>query len=440
MAVATLVDVARNFASCLAMRVLVARDVFTFETVYPIAATTMREQWVVLGGAIVIAAGSALSCAGSDREASGAGATDDVDSLRPSPGSARASDSAAPTSSAGTLGESSPSAANFGVSDAPTSEVEVVCAAQSAASELRHVSLAFLFDVSGSMGGADQNRFETKWLPVVAASEAFFAEADSAALSASLTFFPSADARTRCLADTYMQAEVAETPLPSPLFAQAISGLNYTLGSNQWRSDTPTLAAYEGMVAALASAPTDTLRAIVMVTDGVPQGCGGSDDIQLVADAVRRSGIKTFVVGVANPPGDDAGDNLANLNVVAAAGGTDHAFIVATGNAAQTEADFKAVIDGIRGVTLACNIEIPLPPTGTAFVPEQVNVTYGSGSSSDTRLSYDPDCGAPDAWRYDDPDSPATIVLCNEACGRAQRDAAARLTVEFGCERQGVPR
>ena len=44
-----------------------------------------------------------------------------------------------------------------------------------------------------------------------------------------------------------------------------------------------------------------------------------------------NSGIMTFVVGVANPPGDNAGDNLANLNVIAEAGGTESAFIVATG-------------------------------------------------------------------------------------------------------------
>jgi hypothetical protein len=115
-----------------------------------------------------------------------------------------------------------------------------VCAAQSAASELRHVALAFLFDVSGSMGGDNRNRFDTKWLPVVAASEAIFSETDAAALSASMTFFPAANAATRCTEDAYLIPDVPQTPLPSPLFAQAINALNYTLGSNNWRSSTPT--------------------------------------------------------------------------------------------------------------------------------------------------------------------------------------------------------
>jgi hypothetical protein len=126
--------------------------------------------------------------------------------------------------------------------------------------------------------------------------------------------------------------------------------------------------------------------------------------------------------------------------VIAEAGGTERAFIVATGDPAQTQADFKAVIDGIRGITLACNVEIPLPPAGTVFLPEQVNVIYGSGASTDIPLSYDPECGAPDTWRYDDEANPSTIVLCAQTCGRAQRDASARLSIEFGCERRGLPR
>lgn len=336
--------------------------------------------------------------------------------------------------------ESGPSSLDFGVSDAPTNEVQVVCAAQSAESELRHVSLAFLFDVSGSMGGNDRTRFETKWLPVVAAAEGFFTEGEAAALTASLTFFPTADQNVRCDAAAYATPDVPDTALPSPLFGDAIRGLGYTLGSNNWRSSTPTLPAYAGLVSSLQGAPTGSVQAVVLVTDGVPQGCNGVDDVQVVAQAVRSSGIKTFVVGVANPPGDNAGDNLANLNVIAQAGGTDQAFIVATGDPAQTEADFKAVIDGIRGVALSCNIEIPLPPVGSVFVPEKVNVVYGSASSVERTLSYDPSCVAEDAWHYDDAASPSTIVLCTESCGLAQREASARLSVEFGCERFGTPR
>lgn len=377
-----------------------------------------------------------LGC-GSEIQGDGPSRIDDIEGATPAPVTPAPEDGAVPTEAVGAS-----TALDFGLSEDEAGEVEVVCAARAAASELRRVSLAFVFDVSASMGGNDRSRYETKWLPVVAASQAFFATTDAASLSASLTFFPTPEADTRCTARAYQAPDVAEQPLPSSAFASAIGELGYTLGSGNWRTTTPTLAAYSGVANAMLAADTqdDTARAIVMVTDGVPQGCNGSDDVQLVAQAVRDSGIQTFVVGVANPPSDNAGDNLENLNVIAEAGGTGQAFIVATGNPAQTEADFRAVIDGIRGIALACDVEIPVPPAGSAFLPDQVNVMYAAGGGAEAALSYDPACSAPDTWRYDDPAAPATIVLCNETCDRVQRDVSARLTVEFGCERRGLPR
>lgn len=386
-------------------------------------------------GAAAVCIGSlALGCGSSELRGGAAFDADDPESA------ASASPESDGVASGG--GERASAPLDFGLSDGEQGDVEVVCAARAAASELRRVSLAFVFDVSGSMGGDDRNRFETKWLPVVAASEAFFAAPDGAGLSASLTFFPKRSEDTRCRSEAYEVPEVAEQALPSAAFAGAIRGLGYTLGSSNWRSTTPTLAAFTGVAGAVRAADdgTSTARAIVMVTDGVPQGCDGADDVQLVAQAVRDAGIQTFVVGVANPPGDGAGDNLANLNVIAEAGGTGQAFIVATGDPAQTEAEFRAVIDGIRGIALSCNVEIPLPPAGSAFLPDQVNVVYATGSGPPAPLSYDPDCSAPDTWRYDDVMAPATIVLCAETCDRLQRDVSARLAVEFGCERRGLPR
>jgi hypothetical protein len=69
-----------------------------------------------------------------------------------------------------------------------------------------------------------------------------------------------------------------------------------------------------------------------------------------------------------------------------------------------------------------------------------VNVVYGSASSAERTLDYDPSCATEDAWHYDDAMMPTTIVLCNESCGLAQREASAHLSIEFGCERRGNPR
>lgn len=335
---------------------------------------------------------------------------------------------------------------DFGVSDEPTNEVEVVCVAQSAASELRQVYLAFALDVSASMGqGAD--RFNLKWLPVITASEAFFSEPESAAISASLSFFPTQNDSARCDAASYVVPDVPQTLLPSDVFTNAIEALNRTPANASWNNDTatPTLAVFTGTVAslnAIVDPSENATRAVVLVTDGVPQNCTqDANDVALVAEAVRASGMRTFVVGVENPPGLDGGGNLDNLNLIAEAGGTERAFIVQTGDPAQTEAEFKAVIDEIRGVSVSCTIEIPLPPSGTELIPEKVNVKY-SGSSGELAvdLSYDPGCTSPDSWRYDDPSAPATIVLCGDTCGTVQRDVTASLNIEFGCERRGTPR
>jgi hypothetical protein len=329
---------------------------------------------------------------------------------------------------------------DFGVSDAPPGEVEVACAAQSAASELRRVSLAFALDVSGSMGN-NETRFSLKWLPVVSAAEAFFSQPESAAISASLTFFPTDSADTRCTDVAYVSPDVPETALPSPVFAAAIRDLSLTPGGN-WRSSTPTLHAFNGVVSSVqadSEAGLDAVRAVVLVTDGVPQNCP-DNDVASVVSAVTASGIRTFVVGVGNPPGAGPADNLDNLNLIAEAGGTGQAFIVETGDPAQTEADFRAVIDSIRGIALSCNIGIPLPPVGTAFSPEQVNVTYASDGSEDRRLHYDAQCASTDSWHYDDEAAPTVIVLCGDACSDVQNDVTAELAIEFGCERRGAPR
>jgi hypothetical protein len=332
---------------------------------------------------------------------------------------------------------------DFGVSDEPTTDVEVVCAAQAAASELTRVYLAFAVDVSASMWQGD-NRFLNKWAPVIRASEAFFSEPDSAAISASLTFFPTgADEAARCGDATYSLPHVPQRLLPSTDFSGAITALGITAqtpGANFFSS--PTLAAFNGTVESLrAIGETDpeSFRAVVLVTDGVPQTCPNVN-VQTVASAVRASGIRTYVIGVGNPPQLGAGDNLDELNLIAEAGGTEAAFIVQTADPVQAQADFKAVIDGIRGVSVSCNIAIPLPPAGTEFVPEKVNVTYGSAGGEDVKLSYDAECASANSWRYDDPTAPTTIVLCNDTCGAAQRDVTAKVDVEFGCERRGVVR
>jgi hypothetical protein len=298
--------------------------------------------------------------------------------------------------------------------------------------------MAFAFDISASMGNNAQ-RFTSKWQPVVAATKSFFAEQEAAGISASLTFFPSAgSAAVQCSGGSYVTPSVPQTFLPSPVFADAIDALQMTPNGN-WRTSTPTLAVYEGTVASLRAiqqneADANATNAIVLVTDGLPQACGQNDDLAGVLAAVRASGILTYVVGV-----ELEANSVPNLNQLAEAGGTGSAFIIQTGDPTETERDFKAAVDEIRGVTVSCEVQIPLPPVNTKFIPEQVNVTYDVAGEQ-RRLSYDASCQAADAWRYDDPDAPSVIVLCDNACTTVQANVQAKLDIEFGCRRQDIPR
>jgi hypothetical protein len=305
------------------------------------------------------------------------------------------------------------------------------------------VRLAFVFDVSASMGQLDNPYHdpELKWEPVVASTKAFFADPESAGISASLTFFPiDADDDERCDSASYEKPDVPVTALPSDAFAQAIDDIT-PHSKDEWRSGTPTLAAVGAtldLARAQSKANPGDRHAVVLVSDGYPQGCD-DDDIDSVASAVAKAlpDIETYVIGVSNPPGGP--DTVSNLNAVAQAGGTDHAYLVETGDPERTKSAFLDAVRAIRTGTLSCAFQIPEPPAGESFDRGRANVSDSNGVSA-ADFVYDPDCKSAQAWRYDDPDAPTHIVLCDETCAAVRRDAKAVLRVEFGCARREVVR
>ncbi|KYG04532.1 cell wall anchor domain-containing protein [Sorangium cellulosum] len=316
------------------------------------------------------------------------------------------------------------------------------CATQTAEADLEPVYLAFAFDVSGSMGMGDDPWHDKslKWDPVVAATKQFFSDPLSEGLNASLRFFPSeGDTDTKCDADTYTTPEVTMTPLPSPAFAAAIDAVTPETESD-WRGGTPTLFVMQGTISYVEAQreATPGKYAIVLVTDGYPQGCGSRyNKISLVADeasSALSNNIPTYVIGVANPPIEGAPETVEDMDEVAVAGGTDHAYLIDTGNPAATSAAFKAAIDAIRGAAVSCTVDIPPAPDGRSFDAQKVRVTYTSGDGAPTALAYDQECAAANAWRYDSPENPSQIVLCDSTCATIQADPRAALGVDFTCE------
>jgi hypothetical protein len=320
----------------------------------------------------------------------------------------------------------------------------------SAETALAPVHLAFAFDVSGSMGKLDfpYHDPKLKWEPVVAAAKGFFGDARSSNLFASLVFFPIDSGESkRCAADSYAKPDVPVTALPSDAFASAIDAIT-PKSSSDWRGGTPTLAVLEGtlgFIEPLAKDDPASKYAIVLVSDGYPQGCSDTDDkIETVVAAVKKAAadIPTYVIGVANPPGGP--DTVTNLNDIAAAGGTKRAFIIQTGDPSATISAFQDAVGSIRDSQLTCDFEIPPLPAGQSFDPTRANVDYASSTSdasaSTEELAYDADCQSNRAWRYDDPAAPTRMVLCDATCTAVRADPHASLHVEFGCTRRDVIR
>lgn len=290
------------------------------------------------------------------------------------------------------------------------------CATSSATPTPVPVMLVFMFDKSGSM--ADNS----KWTSCESGLTSFFADPQSAGLSASLQFFPLAD---ECNVSMYAAPAVSMRALPdSKTFATAMN-------ANAPGGQTPTLPALTGAIqyaqSVQKSNPGNKV-AVVLVTDGDPNVCNST--IQAVSsEASSASGtIPTFVVGIGN---------ITNLDMIAQAGGTNKATVVSTTNAQQTAQDFQNALNAIRGKTLACEYQIPPPPSGQTFDENKVNVVYTPTNSSKQTLTYNQDCTGGTGWHYDDPNNPKKIILCSATCDAVQQ-ASGTIDIVLGCATNGV--
>jgi hypothetical protein len=320
-------------------------------------------------------------------------------------------------------------------------EVARICATVSAVAVPEPIYLAFAFDISGSMGKGDKKWHDKtlKWDPVVSALRAFFEDPISAGLNASLTFFPAeGDEDKRCIEEAYATPGVPVTTLPSPVFSNAIAAIE-PRSEDDWRGGTPTVWVVRGTLQFIRgyrdSHPGK--YAIVLVTDGYPQGCDDAvDSVQAVVPDVQNAQnerVLTYVIGVANPPIDNAPDTVSDLHAIAAAGGTRQAYLIDTGDPERTAQTFNSAVDEIRAVSISCALNIPASPDGRSFEKDKVAVNFTSDRGPLTPLRYDAACTAPNAWHYDSVTSPTQIVLCDSTCHVVQSAVDPRLAVEFTC-------
>lgn len=294
-----------------------------------------------------------------------------------------------------------------------------ICIATSAEARRIPVDMIFLMDRSGSMAGP-------KWDGTKAALTAFFEDPASAGISAGMVYFPAQQSDV-CNFASYSALDVSIAPLPENAAALTNSIPFAPLGTS-----TPTWSALKGtLFAATTYQDAHPLHKVVVVlaTDGDATSCPPLEIeaiSELAKSARNYNGVRTYVIGV-------AGSTIANLDQIAAAGGTGKAYDVT-----NDIHEFAAKIAEIRTDALTCDFELPELPEGKVIQPDLVYFAYAPNGEGDPkivpRVQKLADCGNLPGWRFDSNTAPTKIVLCPALCTTLQNDPAAKVTVLYGCD------
>ena len=420
--------------------------------------------------------GTAAGAGGSSGTGSGAGAGSGGTTVPP--------DAYTPLDS-GSLGEASPT-------DAET------CSAVSQTAERFPVDMVIMMDKSGSMGETAGGTTQTKWQAVTAALTSFVQDPSSADLGVGIQFFPlpvstslptctssigctgssvcvmnpatnqgncqalcpgsgmcgTADcvptgnpvypgycSNDNCDFGAYRQLQVEIATLPG-----SASAILSAMQAQTPLGGTPTFSAITGAIQHAqdwAVQQPDHKVVVVLATDGLPTLCpvvqSAADEAHVIdlckqaaSDAANGApSVLTFVIGLGA---------VGNLDSIAAAGGTDHAFIV---DPAQDVAkQFADALAAIRGSVMTCEFKLPDPDADAGDIDYgKVNVQYTPGGGAQQTIFYvgneadcDPDLGG---WYYDtDPSqsAPTRIIMCPKTCESLQADPNAKVDIAIGCK------
>jgi hypothetical protein len=343
------------------------------------------------------------------------------------------------------------------------------CAGTSVQAQKIPLDMYIMLDQSGSMtdpvaGGGD------KWSAVTSALVSFLQQPTAAGLGVGIQFFglpaPAQMCPATCMVDADCGAcgpcvpffnfcsgavggdscTAADYANPATLDANGQSGAEIAtlpgasanliakINAHSPNTSTPTSAALQGAVdhaKTWQTAHPDHVVVAVLATDGDPTECDTDlNNINAIAAGAANGNpkIRTFVIGV--------GSSLSALNGIAAAGGTQSAFIVDTNQ--NTNQQFLAALNAIQGSALSCSYTVPVPTMGTPDYGA-VNVQYTPGNGGSPVLipnvSDKAHCPAQgDAWYYDNPAAPTQIILCDPSCNKIEADTMGKVDVVLGCK------
>lgn len=307
----------------------------------------------------------------------------------------------------------------------PNGFIGQACATSNANGQAEPVSLVFMVDRSGSMKFNPSPNL--KWDSVLAGLKAFFADQRSAGLSASTQVFPQFVGNDACNLSGYSAPLVAMTALPD-----AAGALGKSLDANGPDKDfnTPTVPALKGALAQAQQVRAQGKKvSVVLVTDGEPNGCSSNVQSSATAAGGGLPDIRTYVIGV--------GSQLANLNTIAAGGGSTKAVLISDANPAQITTDLVTALGEIRKQALSCDYTLPAPPNGEQLDTGKVNVQWTPAGGATRALDYNADCTGGTGWHYDNPSAPTKILICEQSCTEVLGNAQGKIDIVFGCKTQG---
>ncbi|WP_437815368.1 vWA domain-containing protein [Sorangium sp. So ce1078] len=361
-----------------------------------------------------------LVAAGLAAPSGGCAATEDRKPARVSPPEGAESGGGGAFGASNTGGDASLGEGGFGATGEGGFDEGASCAQTSAAAAFVPLDMLILLDRSGSMLGS-------KWSGVTSALSTFVNDAASAGVNVGLTYFPRGNSGMNdCEHTAYDELAVAigELPLHTPEITASIHGTSPGGG-------TPMRPALQGVLSnatAYKDANPSHKVIVVLATDGDPSGCAGNTvaaTAEIAQRALNYNGVQTYVIAV-------EGSTVANLDLIAASGGTARAFDVTADVAA-----FSAKMAEIRASALPCELLIPEPPAGATLDTSRVAVKFAAGSTGALeipRADGEADCGSGPGWYYDDELLPKKIILCPASCSTVQGEVQAKLDVLFGCE------
>jgi hypothetical protein len=419
---------------------------------------TIRFRWAVRASAVSLSfagalafgcGGSAAGPGGSDSPSSGSSASDSGSATGSKSGGGLVSGSGASgsgsasgngsgsSSSTGSGGSRSGSNKSCGISEetglggaSPVATDFEACAVDAHPADTVPVDLFIMVDQSISM---EQNRLipgdsssPTRWEVMTKALKGFIQSPDSAGTRVGLQYFGLNDnGAVVCDASVYASADVEIAELPDNS-AALVESIDAHFPSSQ----TPSVPALEGALSYArdwAVDHPDRSTMVVFATDGYPTECEKQkiSDLEAVAKAYAEPTdgsprVPTFVVGIGE---------VANLERVALAGGTSHAFFVGACDTAV--ADLQVALTRIASSPASCEFAIP-EANGSLTDLDRINFSLspegGGAPVTFPRLKDATACGG--GWYFDDNDKPTKIIACPSTCSQF---GSGRVDVIVGC-------